>query len=571
MRTLATLLFLTLALTGAARAQDPVWLQIEAHPSLREAEERARAYAGMFPDVGAYDIGRGWYAIAIGPLADRDAARAELARMRTEGLIPRDSFLTDGSDYRGRVWPAGAGTAAPATDAPPAAGIATAAPVPDETPAEARRSERELDRAAREEIQTALQWEGFYGGRIDAAFGAGTRRAMADWQTARGHPATGILTTGQRRELVAAYRAQVARLGMTTIDEAEAGIRIEMPMGLVGFDRHEPPFVHYGPRGESGVRALLISQPGGPETLQALYEVMQTLEIVPLDGERSRSPQAFTITGQDERLRSYTHARLVDGAVKGFSLVWGPGEDALMTRAAMRMRESLESVPGVALDDALGEAGAEQRAGMLAGLEIRRPVATHSGFFVDDRGTVLSTVTGLEGCRRMTIGPDLEVTLAASDPDLGLAVLRPARRLAPLDHARFRTGAPQLHSDVAVAGFSYGGVLELPVLTHGRVADLRGLGGEENVARLDIETLPGDIGGPVFDATGAVLGVLLAPAGGARRLPESVRYAADVAAIAEFLAAAGVEMTAAEAGAALAPDLLSRRAADMTVPVSCWD
>ena len=54
------------------------------------------------------------------------------------------------------------------------------------------------------------------------------------------------------------------------------------------FDHYEPPFVHYGERGGSGVRVLLISQPGDQSTLFGLYDILQTLEIVPLDGERER-------------------------------------------------------------------------------------------------------------------------------------------------------------------------------------------------------------------------------------------------------------------------------------------
>jgi S1-C subfamily serine protease len=219
----------------------------------------------------------------------------------------------------------------------------------------------------------------------------------------------------------------------------------------------------------------------------------------------------------------------------------------------------------------MGEASAAQRADMLSGLEIRKPESTHSGFFVDDKGTVLTALTGLALCDRITIGSDVEVTLAGSDPALGLAVLRPARTLAPIEFASFPTLPPRLRSDVAVAGFSYGDVLEMPVLTYGTLADLRGLEGEDGVDRLEIEALPGDVGGPVFDSAGAVLGMLLAPADGARKLPPNVRYAADAGRIGTFLTANGIEPRPAEGGPALAEGTLTRRAADMTVPVSCWN
>mgnify|MGYP000331551008 CR=1 FL=1 len=570
MKRFVAVLMLMIATALPGWAQDPVWVQIEAHPTLNEAEYRARSYAGSFGNVGAFRLTSGWYGIALGPY-DRPEAEAALRQLRGIGSIPRDSFVSDGGDFSQQVWPVGAALQSPQ---PPAEPIAPPAPtdLPDETRAEALQSERALDRDGRALIQTALQWKGHYNQAIDASFGPGTRNAMAAWQAAEGFDPTGVLTTRQRATLIAAYQAEIGRLGMAALDEREAGIRIEMPLGLVEFDRYEPPFVHFRPRGDSGVRVLLISQRGDQATLYGLYDIMQSLEIVPLSGSRDRDATSFTLTGRNERLQSYTYARLIGGAVKGFALVWPAAEDErLMMRAAMTMRETLESVPSAALDQTMGEASPEQRADMLAGLEIRKPDETHTGFFVDGKGTVLTTVKGLESCNRITIGHDVEMRLTASESALGLAVLKPTVALAPIDFANFQARVPRLRSDVAVAGFSYGEVLDLPVLTQGMLADLRGLNGEDGIARLEIEALPGDTGGPVFDAAGAVLGVLLPPAEGARQLPGNVRYLADIASVGAFLSENGIEMRASEAEGALPPALLSRRAADMTVPVSCWN
>ncbi len=92
---------------GAVRAQDPVWVQIEAQPTLVEGEERARAYAAAFPDVAGFQMTSGWYAIALGPFAP-DTAAARLSELRAERLIPSDSYVNDGSNYRQAFWPVGA-------------------------------------------------------------------------------------------------------------------------------------------------------------------------------------------------------------------------------------------------------------------------------------------------------------------------------------------------------------------------------------------------------------------------------------------------------------------------------
>ena len=67
----------------------------------------------------------------------------------------------------------------------------TAAP-PAPSPAEAESALR-LDRSARRLIQAGLMASGFDAGTADGLFGAGTRRALRKWQSARGVAATGYL------------------------------------------------------------------------------------------------------------------------------------------------------------------------------------------------------------------------------------------------------------------------------------------------------------------------------------------------------------------------------------------
>ncbi len=145
---------------------------------------------------------------------------------------------------------------------------------------------------------------------------------MAAWQEANAAEPTGVLTTLQRNALVSAHKAALAELGLERVTEAEAGIEIDLPLAMVEFERYEPPFVRYRPRGDSGVQALLISQPGDERTLFALYDIMQTLEIVPPSGERARGERSFEISGRNDRIESYTSVRLEGGLVKGFTLVW---------------------------------------------------------------------------------------------------------------------------------------------------------------------------------------------------------------------------------------------------------
>ena len=178
-------LAISVILGGLAHAQAPAWVQIEAQPTLREAEARARAYSEVFADVAGFRLGSGWYAIALGPYPGGDASE-RLALLRREGLIPSDSFIADGRNFRQQFWPAGPQAAvASAPPAPEAEAAADPEPAPvifaqsDESPAEARQSEAALSREAREDLQRALQWFGHYAAGIVSSAPPGSTRSIS--------------------------------------------------------------------------------------------------------------------------------------------------------------------------------------------------------------------------------------------------------------------------------------------------------------------------------------------------------------------------------------------------------
>jgi len=312
MRQFFVVVFFTVftAFSGVANAQQSAWVQIEAQPSLREGQNRARAYAGVFDNVSGFSIGSGWYAIALGPYTPAGAA-STLETLRRENLIPRDSFIADGGAFRQQFWPVGVNTRTQPPAQPETPDIATDTPIvvtppppADETPRQARRSEALLTKDERKQLQTALQWEGFYTAAIDGAFGKGTRRSMAAYQEAMNYERTGVLTTLQRNELMDNYNAILAGIGFAPVRDDAAGIELNMPTALVKFAKYEPPFVHYNSKGDSGVRVLLISQVGDQATLFGLYDIMQTLEIVPPEGLRERRDNSFVLTGKNDKIVS---------------------------------------------------------------------------------------------------------------------------------------------------------------------------------------------------------------------------------------------------------------------------
>jgi len=573
---------------AAQTADDVVWIQIEARPAIDSAIERVETYADSFANLRGFALSGGWYAIALGPYTTEDAAEA-LRSLRLTGRIPRDSYIAQSENYGQQYWPPGedllalgdiatlSEPAAPVEpDVQPAAeDIPSAAPVPvaiepdTETPAQARRSEALLSPEDRRALQTALQWAGFYNATIDGAFGRGTRNAMAQWQASNGLETTGVLTTVQRATLLGQYNAILDGLDMAYMRDTAIGIEMRLPLGVVAFERYDAPFAHFVPTGDFDARVVLISQSGTTETLASLYEVMQTLRIVPLDGPRQLSRSSFTIEGRSDEIVSETEVRLIDGEIKGFTLVWPRGDEQRRARVMQEMRASFVRRTGVLEADPA--AIADQRADLIAGLEVRRPTVARSGFYVDRTGTVVTSAMAVQSCSRITLDETYDATLASIDMDSDVAVLKPQKSLAPPGVAAFSATPPRLSSPVAVAGYSFEGRLGAPTMTFGTLSDLSGLTGETNINRLSLPALPGDVGGPVFDERGQVIGMLLPLRDGPRRLPEDVRFALTVDALSGVLSSAGVAIERGRETASLDPLDIADIGVGMTVLVSCWE
>ncbi|MFK7746348.1 MAG: serine protease [Roseobacter sp.] len=570
--------------TAAAQVQqDVVWLQIEAQPSLDGALDRAAIYAETLPDVRGFALAGGWYAITIGPYSAQDAQEV-LRAYRAQGLIPPDSYIPRSSTFGDPFWPVaqdGSVTAQALATAPVAANtpiieqdaspptVVENADVDPETPAQARRSESLLSRIEKQDLQIALQWAGFYNAAIDGAFGRGTRRSMAAWQTANGLEPTGILTTRQRAQLLGQYNAILDGLDMQLVRDLEAGIEVRLPTAKVSFDRYEPPFAQYNASADMQVRVLLISQTGDRDTLAGLYDILQTLTIVPLEGPRSLSRNSFTLVGRNNEFVSETEVRLEDGALKGFMLIWPAGDEPRRTRVLDEMRKSFVRRTGT-IDPARGIA-ANQQVDLIAGLEVRTPLLSRSGFFVDDAGTVITTADAVENCTRITLDDLYDASLSGVDTTNGVAVLKPSEALSPPQVARFSPLPPRLQSEVAVAGYSFEGQLGAASLTFGKLADLKGLAGEAELNRLALAARPGDAGGPVFDANGNVFGMLLPRQIEGRQLPAEVSFALSSSAISGVLAQAGLSAQEGVLTASLAPEDITNRGVGMTVLVSCWE
>ncbi len=591
MKRLITVLFLMLGplagLSTPALSQERAWVQVEAQPTLTSAQDRARFYTAQLSDVVGYYLGSGWYGIALGPY-ERNDAEALLTDLRRRGIVPGDSFISDGSRFQQQFWPVGIGAATeiqplpqgvealtPVTEDPVVAEsvvVPLDTTLPDETLSQARASEAALSEDDRKMLQIALRWAGYYDSAIDGAFGRGTRASMAAWQAVNNHEQTGVLTTAQRAQLLGQYTAVLEGLGMDMVRDADAGVAISMPTDMVAFGRYEPPFARYEPvaGAEVPARVLLMSQRGDQDRFFGLYEILQTLEVVPTDGPRRRTAEEFEIEGQNAEIHSYTYAVRDGDIIKGFILVWPAGDEERRSRVAAEMKASFSTFGGT-LNPAIVAPDEDQAIDLVSGLAVRQPRLSGSGFYVDPAGAVLTSAATVASCDRVTIDTVTDMTVAWTDPALGLALLRPVAPLAPIAVARFQTSVPRIGSMVAAGGYPYGGALTMPTLTFGTLADIRGLNGEETVKRLSLVAQDGDVGGPVYDEGGAVLGMLLPRLQqNGQVLPPDVTYIVETDAIVPALVSAGVAVLQTATVDPVTPEAMTASNADTTVLVGCW-
>ena len=354
------------------------------------------------------------------------------------------------------------------------------------------------------------------------------------------------------------------------VADANAGISIVMPTAAVGFEKYEYPFAHYSSTGDLPAKVLLISQKGDRTALFGLYDIMQTLAIVPPEGPRRRDSDGFFLIGQGTDFISHTEVTLQNGEIKGFTLLWPAGDEERRTRLLGEMQKSLQRQPGTLTPDMIGD---QQRVDLVAGLKIRTPRLTRSGFFVDPQGHVVTALEAVQNCSSVTLETGIETNVTAVDAKLGIAILGPRSPIAPPAYAAFQADTPVLNSDIAVSGYSYGGLLGAPTLTFGSLADLQGLAGEDMLNRLQLASLPGDVGGPVVDVSGAVLGMLLpgAEANSGRTLPEDVQFSLAGPVLRDTLAQLGLSPRTTGTAPGLPAEQLTDKAEQMTVLVNCWE
>ncbi len=207
------------------------------------------------------------------------------------------------------------------------------------------------------------------------------------------------------------------------------------------------------------------------------------------------------------------------------------------------------------------------------------PITNGSGVVVTAEGHVLTNKHVVRACSRIKLRTETSVLvdariLALDDSD-DMAIL--AADWTPAAVASFRSGpAIRPGDDVVVVGFPLSGLLADQVnVTTGSVSALAGLHNDNHLLQMSAPVQPGSSGGPLFDLSGNVIGIVVTKlnarlvAEETGDFPQNVNFAIKHGVARRFLELKGLDLRTAQSAAARSKADVGELGRAVTVLVEC--
>ena len=246
----------------------------------------------------------------------------------------------------------------------------------------------------------------------------------------------------------------------------------------------------------------------------------------------------------------------------------------------------------------LAEKNRQQQPSVQRSKEQSPQSGTGSGFFVSKMGHVITNAHVVRGCKRITIGDNANKQVPAevinTDKSNDLALLK----LSSLEMASaesksliqklsivvvplaskglLRSDDVRLGEKVLVAGYPYGDIFSNTIkVTGGLVSATRGAGDDTGQFQLDAAVQPGNSGGPIYDSSGNIVGVVVAQldklkmAKAIGSLPENVNFGIKASTVRQFLMSSGLPSKKAEQTEEKSTEQLAEIAQNQALMVMC--
>lgn len=201
--------------------------------------------------------------------------------------------------------------------------------------------------------------------------------------------------------------------------------------------------------------------------------------------------------------------------------------------------------------------------------------ATGSGFIVSNQTFVLTNAHVIKGCTEVTVridDRDIRADIRARDNRNDLALLRLPAEKHPTVAFRGNDGLYPGDSVVAI-GYPLSDILASEGnVSVGIVSALAGMGNDASLLQISAPIQPGNSGGPLFDASGNVVGVIVSVLvmGSDEAPAQNVNFAIKSTIAILFMKANGVDYTTLKSTKELRPADVARKGRPATVYIKCW-
>ncbi|MDH6261263.1 trypsin-like peptidase domain-containing protein [Bradyrhizobium sp. BR13661] len=203
-----------------------------------------------------------------------------------------------------------------------------------------------------------------------------------------------------------------------------------------------------------------------------------------------------------------------------------------------------------------------------------------TGFVVSASGHIVTNNHVIDGCSELkgnlTGEAAMVLRVVSADANNDLALLQPTVTATFKDFARIRDRSFHSGDSVVAIGFPYHGLLTSDfTVTTGIVSSLSGMRNDTRFLQISAPVQPGNSGGPLFDTSGQIVGVVTGKIPGLRiaaltgDIPENINFAIKTGALRDFLDNSVVPYQTAEPKGELKTPEIAGNARAYTMLISC--
>ncbi len=445
-------------------------------------------------------------------------------------------------------------------------------------------SASDLTRADKRFLQAALAFEGHYVGLLDGDWGRLSREAMTRYSYQEFGRAS---EEWHMAALAFGFFDRFERDGWDIEYYPSLGLSVLLPKNSIISDPSTENFVNMRHAGSSLSISLGIHSQATVERIHGFTVKSDGHRIQPYF-VRKKNFAISSVTKADGSLL-YTRSNFINGSWSTVMLSAQKRDASMLSAVSSSLTIGRAPQLGItpngrletAINDTLRVIEEEKRKEQDAksappNAVERKPKASGgsgSGFFVSDRGHVLTNAHVVDGCIKVLVD-GANASLIDTSQEFDLALLhteKPEEKVA----ATFSSAPAKLNSDVTAVGYPYAGVLGGLNVTRGAVSSLKGLGGNATTMQVTAPVQSGNSGGPLLGPSGNVVGVVVSKldafkvAGALGDVPQNVNFAVRGEIAKLFLAQNGIDPKLSVSSAKVDPVTIAELATRFTAFIEC--